>query len=474
MLLSQFTNAKYDIEISGITADSREVKKGFLFASLNDDKFIADAIAKGAVALMIDKKSVFNVPDDIIVIRSDNPAKEFALAAAKYFGAQPQNIAAITGTNGKTSIADFVRQILTMMNYKAASNGTLGLIKGNNPPIPSPNTTPACVTLQRELKNLVDDGFDWLAIEASSHGLEQYRLGGVRAKVAGFTNLTRDHLDYHLTMENYLQAKLILFKEILQDGGSAVLNADIPEFVQIANACERKKIVTYGYNGKDIKLIKTTPLTHGQKLDIVYYGKNYSVEIPLAGEFQAMNILCALGIVAELTGKPDEAIMFVSRIKGAKGRLELAGQTTNGAAIYIDYAHTPDALENVIKALRPHTKGKLNVLFGCGGDRDAGKRPIMGKIANDLADEVYITDDNPRTEAPAPIRDQILAACPKGKNIPNRATAIETAIRELNRGDILILAGKGHETGQYVMGNVLPFSDHEECQKALTKINQGN
>ena len=470
MLLSQFTNTSYDIEISGITADSREVKKGFLFASLNDDKFIADAIVKGAVAIMINNNSEIKTPDNIVVIRSDNPAKEFALAAAKYFGAQPQNIAAITGTNGKTSIADFVRQILTMMNYKAASNGTWGLIKGNNPPIPSPNTTPVCVTLQRELKNLADDGFDWLAIEASSHGLAQYRLGGVKAKVAGFTNFTRDHLDYHKTMENYLQAKLILFKEILQDGGSAVLNADIAEFAQIAKACEGKKVVSYGRNGNDIKLIKATPLTHGQKLDIIYYGKPHSIEIPLAGEFQAMNVLCALGMAAELTGKTDEVIKFVGKITGAKGRLELAGKTPDSAAIYIDYAHTPDALENVIKALRPHTSGKLKVLFGCGGDRDAGKRPIMGKIANDLADEVYITDDNPRTEEPELIREQILAACPKGKNIPDRAKAIETAIRELGNGDVLILAGKGHETGQYVMGKVLPFSDHEECQKALNLL----
>jgi len=406
-----------------------------------------------------------DVPNNIVVLRTDNPAKKFALIAAKYYGKQPENIAAVTGTNGKTSIADFVRQILTMMNYKAASNGTLGLIKGNLPPIPSPNTTPVSAVLQRELKEITDEGYNHLVVEASSHGLCQYRLGGVKVNVAGFTNLTRDHLDYHLNMENYLEAKLILFRENLVDNGVAVLNADIDVFERIKNACGNKKIITYGKNGNDIKLLKSTPSVNGQKLDIVYYGKQLSLNIPLAGEFQAMNVLCALGIVAELTKKPDEAIKYVTKIIGAKGRLELVKQTSNGAAIYVDYAHTPDALENVLKALRPHTTNKLKVVFGCGGNRDAGKRPIMGKIANDLADVVYITDDNPRFEDPAPIREQIISSCPKGINIPDRAIAIETAITELESGDVLVIAGKGHETGQYVMGKVLPFSDHEEILK---------
>ncbi|MBE6452384.1 MAG: UDP-N-acetylmuramoyl-L-alanyl-D-glutamate--2,6-diaminopimelate ligase [Alphaproteobacteria bacterium] len=465
MRLNEITNTDINIEITGITADSREVKKGFLFGSLNDDKFITDAIENGAVAVVVNHNCEIDVPNNIVVLRTDNPAKKFALIAAKYYGKQPENIAAVTGTNGKTSIADFVRQILTMMNYKAASNGTLGLIKGNLPPIPSPNTTPVSAVLQRELKEITDEGYNHLVVEASSHGLCQYRLGGVKVNVAGFTNLTRDHLDYHLNMENYLEAKLILFRENLVDNGVAVLNADIDVFERIKNACGNKKIITYGKNGNDIKLLKSTPSVNGQKLDIVYYGKQLSLNIPLAGEFQAMNVLCALGIVAELTKKPDEAIKYVTKIIGAKGRLELVKQTSNGAAIYVDYAHTPDALENVLKALRPHTTNKLKVVFGCGGNRDAGKRPIMGKIANDLADVVYITDDNPRFEDPAPIREQIISSCPKGINIPDRAIAIETAITELESGDVLVIAGKGHETGQYVMGKVLPFSDHEEILK---------
>ncbi len=467
MKLNEFTNHSSDIDICGLSADSREIKKGYLFGSLNDDKFITDAISNGAAAIITHNECKIDIPQNIQIIRSANPAKDFALAAAKFYGRQPNHVAAITGTNGKTSIADFIRQILTMMNYKAASNGTIGLIKGNNPPIPSPNTTPVSAVLQKELKEIADEGYDWLAIEASSHGLCQYRLGGLKVNVAGFTNLTRDHLDYHLNMENYLNAKLILFQDNLIDDGVAVLNADIPEFETIRQACGNKKTISYGYKGKELKLLKLTPLPQGQKMEIEYFGKPISFETPLAGEFQAMNILCALGMVAELTQKHQEVITYANKIRGAKGRLELVGQTNLGAAIYIDYAHTPDALENVIKALRPHTSNKLKVLFGCGGNRDAGKRPIMGKIANDLADEVYVTDDNPRFEAPAPIREQIMAACPKGINIANRAEAIKQAIQSLKSGDILILAGKGHETGQYVMGEVLPFSDHEEVLKNI-------
>lgn len=469
MFLDQITDCAEHIEITGLSADSREIRRGYLFGSLNDDKFIADAVAKGAAAIMTGPDCKAEIPAGIAVIRSACPAKDFALAAARFFGTQPKHICAVTGTNGKTSIADFIRQILTMMGYRAASSGTLGLIKGNQAPIPSPNTTPVSVTVQRELKELADEGYDWVAMEASSHGLCQYRLGGVSVEVAGFTNLTRDHLDYHKTMENYLAAKLILFRENLVKGGSAVLNADIPEFETIAAICRQggKKIVSYGRSGTELKLLKASPLAHGQKLELLYYGRPVTLEIPLAGEFQAMNVLCALGMAAELTRQPDEVIKYAEKIHGAKGRLELAGQIAGGAAVYIDYAHTPDALENVIRALRPHTSGRLHVLFGCGGDRDAGKRPIMGQIANDLADVVYITDDNPRTEDAAKIREQIMAACPKGQNIPDRARAIRLAVAALQPGDVLILAGKGHETGQYVNGKVIPFSDHKEAAEAL-------
>lgn len=472
MLLNQLTSAFEAIEITGLTADSREVQPGFLFGSLNDDKFIADALAKGAAAVIIKEDCSVEIPSGVAVIRSANPARDFAAAAARFFGGQPEHICAVTGTNGKTSIADFIRQILTMMGHKAASCGTLGFIRGNEAPTPSPNTTPVSVTLQRELKKLADDGYDWLALEASSHGLCQYRLGSIPVEVAGFTNLTRDHLDYHKTMENYLEAKLILFRENLVAGGTAVLNADIAEFQTIAAACLEtgKKVISYGHQGQELKLLKASPMAHGQKLEIEYFGQPVTIEIPLAGEFQAMNVLCALGMAAALTGQPQEVIKYIGRIHGAKGRLELVGQTPNGAAVYVDYAHTPDALENVIRTLRPHTSNRLHVLFGCGGDRDAGKRPIMGQIADSLADVVYVTDDNPRTEDAAKIRAQILAACPKGCEFADRAQAIRTAVAALEPGDILILAGKGHETGQYVNGKILPFSDHEEAQKAIADL----
>lgn len=466
MKLAQLVDGGNNTEIIGLSADSREIKPGYLFGSLNDSQYISSALSNGAAALIVPEN--FDEEVNVPFIKSTNPNKTFAEAAARFYGAQPENICAVTGTNGKTSIADFIRQILTMMGEKAASMGTLGLIKGNSAPIPSPNTTPNSIAIHRELKELVDEGYNFAAMEMSSHGLAQYRVGGVKVKVAGFTNFTRDHLDYHKTFENYFAAKMILFKEILVPGGTAVLNADIEVYPQLVKACQEcgKKIISYGCNGKELKLKKVTALTHGQKLELSYFGKDISIEIPLAGEFQAMNVLCALGMAAEITGKADEVIKYAGKICGAKGRLEMAG-TYNGAAIYIDYAHTPDALENVIKALRPHTQKRLLVVFGCGGDRDATKRPIMGKIASDLADIAIVTDDNPRTENPDFIREQIMAACPNGYNIGDRALAIKTAINKLQAGDILIIAGKGHEIGQYINGQIFHFSDHEEVLKNI-------
>lgn len=468
MKLNQIISCNDRRDISGLSADSREIKKDFLFGSLNGDQYLQNAIDNGATAVIVPRSCGFSFPKDVAVIKSDNPNKDFAMAAARFYEHTPPHIMAVTGTNGKTSIADFIRQVLTMMGEKAASTGTLGMIKGNNEPIASPNTTPNAVVLQRELRQLYDEGYQYTVMEASSHGLCQYRLGGVQCEVAGFTNLTRDHLDYHKTFENYLDAKLILFREILKKDGVAVLNADIDCFETIRQVCEEndKRVVTYGYKGKELHLLKTEPLPHGQHIELEFYGKKINLEIPLSGEFQAMNVLCAIGMLVEETKKPDEVLKHIANIRGAKGRLELVGQK-NGAAIYIDYAHTPDALENILKALRPHTKGRLAVLFGCGGDRDAGKRPIMGKLANDLADIVYVTDDNPRTENADTIRQQIMETCLKGINIGNRALAIKTAMETLKSGDVLVLAGKGHETGQYINGKIYHFSDHEEVIKNL-------
>lgn len=463
------------IDISGMSSDSRIIKPGYLFAALDSEKapgsaYISAAIQNGATVIICKPEYADNKAyPKITFIATNNPNLRYAEAAQEFYGSAPKNIAAITGTNGKTSIADFVRQILTAMGYKAASMGTLGIIKGNNEPIPSPNTTLFAGILQQKLAELEQEGYDHTIMEMSSHGLAQYRTGGVKVKVAGFTNLTRDHLDYHKTFENYLAAKEILFRENLVKGGTAVLNADIDVFEHIRQACIEtgKKVITYGHKGNEIKLLKAVPTLDGQNLDIIFYGEEMTIFVPLAGEFQAMNALCALGMAAEITGNAKEVVKHIGKIRGAKGRLELVGKTQNGASVYVDYAHTPDALENVIRAMRSHTQNRLHVLFGCGGDRDNGKRPIMGQIANDLADVVYVTDDNPRTENAEEIRKQIMIACPKGKNIPDRAKAIKHAIEQLENGDVLILAGKGHETGQYINGKVFPFSDQEEVCKNL-------
>lgn len=468
MKLSKIINTQEEIEIKGITSDSREVKSGYLFGSLNSDEYVKDAISKGASAIIVSGEYNEVLPEDVIVIKSDNPALTYAQAVAKYYGKVPANLCAVTGTNGKTSIVDFVRQVLTKMGYKAASIGTLGLIKGGEEALPSPNTTPNNVALHKQLKSLAEDEFAYVAMEASSHGLHQYRMGGLTFKVAAFTNLTRDHLDYHKTFEEYLDAKLILFKQLLSPDGTAVLNADVDVYGKIADVCRQRgqKIISYGTRGSDIKLLCATPSEKGQKLEIEYFGQPQTIEISQVGEFQAMNILCALGILSAVTGLPDDVIHYMSDIKGAKGRLEHVADI-NGASVYIDYAHTPDALENALKALRPHVKGKLHVLFGCGGNRDAGKRPIMGQIAHQYADVIYITDDNPRFEEAEDIRNEIILGCPGAYNIADRAKAIKTAIQSLETGDILVLAGKGHETGQYIKGEIIPFSDHEEVAKNI-------
>ena len=468
MKLSKIINTQEEIEIKGITSDSREVKSGYLFGSLNSDEYVKDAISKGASAIIVSGEYNEVLPEDVIVIKSDNPALTYAQAVAKYYGKVPANLCAVTGTNGKTSIVDFVRQVLTKMGYKAASIGTLGLIKGGEEALPSPNTTPNNVALHKQLKSLAEDDFAYVAMEASSHGLHQYRMGGLTFKVAAFTNLTRDHLDYHKTFEEYLDAKLILFKQLLSPDGTAVLNADVDVYGKIADVCRQRgqKIISYGTRGSDIKLLCATPSEKGQKLEIEYFGQPQTIEISQVGEFQAMNILCALGILSAITGLPDDVIHYMSDIKGAKGRLEHVADI-NGASVYIDYAHTPDALENALKALRPHVKGKLHVLFGYGGNRDAGKRPIMGQIAHQYADVIYITDDNPRFEEAEDIRNEIILGCPGAYNIADRAKAIKTAIQSLETGDILVLAGKGHETGQYIKGEIIPFSDHEEVAKNI-------
>lgn len=460
-----------DIDISGITSDSRKVEKGFLFAALPGVKtdgtaFLTQAAEKGAAAALVPEGA--ELPETgMVCIRAADPRAALSHMAAAFYASQPETMLAVTGTNGKTSTANFVRQIYEFLGKKSASVGTLGVIASDFSVYGS-LTTPDPVTLHQTLSMLASKGIRHAAMEASSHGIDQHRIDGVRLAAAAFTNITRDHLDYHKTMENYLEAKLKLFERPLSSN-TVVLNADIPEFGRIADACRAKglKILDYGRNADAIRLVDTTLDINGQTLHLEIFGKPHEIRLPLAGTFQAMNALCALGLVTAAGEDAERAVEALAVLKGTPGRMEHVGDRKNGAAVFVDYAHTPDALETVLKALRPHTEKRLCVLFGCGGDRDPGKRPQMGEIADRLADVVYVTDDNPRTEDARRIRDQILPACPKGIDIGNRALAIETAVAGLQAGDILILAGKGHETGQLINGVVHPFDDREEARKAL-------
>lgn len=460
-----------NVEITGITPDSRKASPGFLFAALPGVKadgaaFLQDAADNGAAAALIPENA--EVPEtDMVCVRCGDVRRSLALIAAAFYAEQPETVVAVTGTNGKTSTANFARQIWDFLGKKAASVGTLGVISSDFSSYGS-LTTPDPVLLHQTLQTLAEKGVAKTAIEASSHGLDQHRIDGVRLVAAGFTNITRDHLDYHKTMENYLEAKLKLFDRPLSSG-NVVLNADIPEFERIADYCRAKglNVIDYGKKAKALRLAGSELDIRGQTLHLELFGKKHTVRLPLAGTFQAMNALCALGLVIAAGEDPEQAVRGLEILKGAPGRMEHVADRKNGAAVYVDYAHTPDALETVLKALRPHTRNRLCVVFGCGGDRDPGKRPQMGEIADRLADVVYVTDDNPRTEKANDIRDQILPACPKGIDIGNRALAIETAVAGLRQGDILILAGKGHETGQLINGVVYPFDDREEAKKAV-------
>lgn len=455
-----------DRVVEGVTSDSRQVKPGFVFVALPGTKadgtaFIAQALAQGAVAIVADKKA-----SDII--HSTNPRRLLALMAARFYDAQPDTIVAVTGTNGKTSVSVFVRQIWEQMGFRAASLGTIGVVGPSGAEYLS-HTTPDPVKLQEMVAKLADDKVSHLAIEASSHGLAQFRLDGLRLTAAAFTNLTRDHLDYHATLEDYFDAKMRLFEELLPEGSSAVINADMPEASAILQRIQARglRAFTVGRDGTDLCLLEATRSGLGQNLKVKTPSGLYDVSLPLVGEFQTSNALVAAGLVIAAGGEPTLALHALESLKGARGRLELAGVSSVGASIFVDYAHTPDALETAIAALRPYVNRKLVVLFGCGGDRDKGKRPMMGDIAERLADKIYITDDNPRTEDAAQIRREILQACSSALEIDDRAAAILDAVKNLQSGDVLLVAGKGHEEGQTIGNNVLPFSDHDAVAAAI-------
>ncbi len=463
-----------EVAVTGLAMDSRAVKPGDLFFALagvktDGARFIDQAIAAGAVAVAGDHATAGHATVPFVAV--SNPRRALALAAARFYPRQPATIAAVTGTSGKTSVAAFARQIWQQLGDESASIGTVGVVSTKRNVYGS-LTTPDPVALHRTIDELAGDGVTHLALEASSHGLDQFRLDGVRVNAGGFNNLSRDHMDYHPDVAHYLAAKLRLFTDLIVDGGAAVIAADHDVSQQvIETACRRGlRLLTVGRRGDGegagIRLADVAVDGFAQKLDLVHRGRRHSLRLPLVGEFQIENALVAAGLAIATGGDAAGVFGALERIEGAKGRLELVGER-NGAPIFVDYAHKPDALAKALQALRPYAKRRLIVVFGAGGDRDAGKRPLMGEIAAQNADAVFITDDNPRSEDPAAIRAAIAAAAPGAREIGDRAEAIRKAIDELRDGDVLLIAGKGHETGQIVGDRTLPFSDHDAVADAL-------
>lgn len=468
-----FPDQVADIEVTGITADSRQVKPGFVFAALrgvvaDGRQYIGAAIEAGAAAIVGE-----DLPEFSGAVRIDVPNARLALAlaAARFYPAQPEMFVAITGTNGKSSTVDFLRQIWTSAGLQAASMGTLGAI-GPSGSVDLGHTTPDPVAIHATLQKLAEDGVTHAALEASSHGLAQYRLDAVNLSAVAFTNLTQDHLDYHNTMDEYRAAKLRLFSELAPKGCPAVVNADSDQrlFFEAAAQDAGLDLVSVGWRGADLKIEELMPKATGQRLFLDWRGDKAAIDLPLIGEFQALNALTAAGL-ALATGLDLQTVATgMSALKPVKGRLEYVGQTPEGAGVFVDYAHTPAGLDVLIRAARPHTAGELVVVFGCGGDRDRGKRPQMGKIAAKHADRVIVTDDNPRSEDPAFIRSEVMAGAPGATEIGDRGAAIEQAVRSLKKGDTLLIAGKGHETGQIIGDKVVPFSDQDTAVAALEAL----
>lgn len=459
-------------EITGVTADSRKVQPGFLFVALQGNKgdggaYTQDAVKRGAVAIITDHDFKLDV-SDVPIIRVKDARHELAMVAARFFGKQPPTVVAVTGTSGKTSVASFTRQIWKDAGFAAASIGTIGVITPKRNEYGS-LTTPDPVRLQQIMAELTDEGVTHVAMEASSHGIDQSRLDGVRLTAAAFTNLGRDHMDYHPTVEDYFRAKMRLFDTLLPKAAPAVIFADDKYSEAAIEHVKRAKreVLTVGRKGDFIKLRHVEHQRSRQFVDCSVGGEVFEFTLPLAGDFQVSNALVAAGLALATGVSPAAVFRAIERLQGAPGRLELVATTKNKAAIYVDYAHKPEALEQVLLAVKAFTTGRVIVVFGCGGDRDKGKRPLMGKIATKYADIVIVTDDNPRTENAKEIRKEIMAAAIGAKEIGDRREAIRYAISLLESGDTLVVAGKGHEKGQIIGEEVKPFSDHQEITEAL-------
>lgn len=449
-----------DVSVIGLTADSRQVTKGMVFAALpgtamDGRDFIPQAVEKGAVAIL----SVPGTTADVPVIADLNPRLLYAQTAARLFPGQPKTLVAMTGTNGKSSTVDFLRQIWAYAGLNSACFGTLGVTSSAGYK-PMTHTTPDALALHKTLSDLAAEGVTHAAMEASSHGLKQYRMDAVNITASGFSNLTQDHFDYHPDMQDYFKAKARLFIDLTPLDAPVVINTNDKFGRHLVEVCQGlgQDVLQVGWTGADIRIDEVMPHAAGQNLTLVVHGKRHKVDLPLAGEFQVLNAVAALGLAIKTGVEMQTAIDALSHLKGVAGRLELAG-TKNGAPIYVDFAHTEDGLDKLIRSVRPHTMGEIVIVFGCGGDRDPDKRAKMGAVAAKLADQVIVTDDNPRTEEAGTIRRAVMVGCPDATEIGDRKLAIAEGIRRLGPEDCLLIAGKGHEQGQIVGDQVIPFSD---------------
>ncbi len=467
MSINTALNILTSLSPKGIASDSRLVEPGYLFVALpsmtpklshSGGMYIKEAISRGAAAVLALPGT--EVEAEIPLLVDENPRRLLAYLAAQFYQHQPKIAVAVTGTNGKTSVAGFTRQIWSKLGYRSASIGTLGL-EGDDVTKPSHLTTPDPLDLHRTLAELSSANYDCVAIEASSHGIDQYRLDGVRLSAAAFTNLTRDHLDYHETESNYFSAKKRLFEKILPPESTAVLNSDSPYYIEMRDLCRQAGhiICSYGKNSSEIRIDDILPTHNGLRLCVTISKRSYETHLPLIGSFQAYNVLSALGLVMACGISTEEAFSVLAGLNGVRGRMQLIGRHPNGAAIYTDYAHTPDALKNSLSAIRPHINGNLSIVFGAGGDRDKHKRKMMGNVVEKFSDRAIITDDNPRFEDPKIIRRQIIAGCPGASEFDNRTEAIKAAIHELEKNDALIISGKGHENEQIIGNQSIPHDD---------------
>ena len=462
MRLRDIAEVDSDSEVTGFAIDNRKVERGSVFgafrgAVFDGEDFIASAVDRGAVAVVARPEAkVERVPH----LADAEPRRLFAELAAKFYAPYPETVVAVTGTNGKTSTVEMTRQIWRMSGHRSASIGTLGVTTSDDQ-VKTGLTTPDIVTFLNNMAGLERMGISHVAYEASSHGLDQHRCEGVPLAAAAFTNFSRDHLDYHETMEAYFEAKMRLFDQLLPSGRPAVIWTDDPKSDEVIARCRARdhQILTVGRKGDTIRLVEQTPTALGQTLKLEHGGKPYRLALPLIGAYQASNVLTAAGLVLATGGKWESTFSAMQRVAPVRGRLERAVISRGGVPVYIDYAHTPDALEAAIAALRPHVEGRLITVFGAGGNRDQGKRPQMGEVATRLSDVVIVTDDNPRSEDPALIRSAIMAGASGATEVPGRREAIAEAIRIAREGDIVLVAGKGHETGQIVGDKVLPFDD---------------